>query len=86
MLQHRDEILTKHQYNYTQAVKETFSEEFSKLLQSCLFIPFLHEKTPQPTNLRATPPKYLKAKSFLPKVEIVTQFMLKRRKAIEQLE
>ena len=48
IIQHKKEMLDQNLSLQT-VVKETLDAEFLKMLQGCIFVPFLHEETPQKT-------------------------------------
>jgi len=38
-------------FNLKTVLKETLDTEFLKMLHSCLFVPFLHQETPQKCHI-----------------------------------
>ena len=45
IVQHKKEMLDTN-LNFKTVLNETLDDEFMTMLQSCLFVPFLHENTP----------------------------------------
>lgn len=76
IVQHKQEVIDVHR-NYASVLNETFSEEFTNMLQMCFFVPFLHENTPKPGNIPQDDNE-----NFLPDTEQVKDYLELRRKLI----
>lgn len=77
--QHKKEILDEN-HDYTTTIDLSFNKEFQNMILVCVFVPFLHEETPKPTNVQKVP--YTKDNDTLINQSLVAAFDL-RQKIIE---
>jgi len=84
IIQHKKEMLDQN-LPFRTVLAETLDAEFVKMLYGCLFVPFLHEETPQkcviPLN-RESADKY----AFVPSEDEVKYMLSIRKKALDALE
>lgn len=64
-------------YDFAQTVELSFNREFQSMILVCIFVPFLHEETPKPTNVQKVP--YDKENENLINQQLTLAFQLRQR-------
>ena len=72
--------------SFANVVSETFSTEFMSMVESCLFVPFFHPDTPNPTKVPQSYNVLLDKNAFLPDLDHVKYYLGVRQKLIKDIE